>query len=517
MTDGVLLDEQNRVRAKTKVPNSADIVTGIKQAIRQVMTSGEATPEDVRVAMLGTTQVTNAIIERKHLTPVLTIRIGAPATVGIPSLASWPEDLAAFGRTHSHIVRGGHEFDGRPITALDEREIARVAHDADGKVGAVAITGVFSPVSDAHERRAEEIVRQEMGPDIPISLSNAIGSISLLERENATILNAMVAALARHICEMFQQAVEASGIHASLYLAQNDGTLMNLAYAQEYPILTVACGPTNSMRGAAFLTGQEDAVVVDIGGTSTDVGILTHGFPRESAVAVELGGVRTNFRMPDLVSVGLGGGSVVRGQSGSQITVGPDSVGYEIVRLGQAFGGETATLTDAALLLGRRPDRQNTPFPGDVGRVRLEPDTANAAYAQAMDRVVDAIARIKTSAHPLPLIAVGGGSFVLPDRLPEVSEVLRPQHYEVANAVGAAMAQISGRVDRIFTMDGRRREEVLAEAEALARKHALDAGAAEDTLERIDLEELPLSYLPGNAVRVKVTVAGSLSSLTIAR
>jgi N-methylhydantoinase A/oxoprolinase/acetone carboxylase beta subunit len=352
---------------------------------------------------------------------------------------------------------------------------------------------------------------------VPVSLSNEIGSLSLLERENATILNAMVTRLARHVCQTFQAAVEAMGIRAALYLAQNDGTLMNLAYARQYPILTVACGPTNSMRGAAFLSRQQDAVVIDIGGTSTDVGILAHGFPRESAVAVEVGGVRTNFRMPDLVSVGLGGGSVVREAGEGRVTVGPDSVGYEIVRLGQAFGGDTPTFTDVALSLGRRPDRQGEPFPGDPGKVRLGRDVAKAAYDQALERVVDAIARIKTSARPVPLVAVGGGSLALPDALPEVSEILHPDHYEVANAVGAAMAQVSGRVDRIYTMEGRRREEVLAEAEQLARQGAIDAGAAEGTLERIDMEELPLSYLPGNAVRVKVTVAGSLGALAEAR
>lgn len=513
MTDAVLLDDADAVRAKTKVPNSADIVTGIKEAIRRVVERGHVTAQDIRFAMLGTTQVTNAIIERKRLTPVLTIRIGAPATVGIPSLASWPDDLAVFGRSHAHIVRGGHEFDGRTIADLDEQEIARIAREARGQVGAVAITGVFSPVSDAHERRAFEIVRDEMGTDVPVSLSNEIGSISLLERENATILNAMVTRVAQSVCQNFQAAVEAIGIHAGLYLAQNDGTLMNLAYAQQYPILTVACGPTNSMRGAAFLSRLQDAVVIDIGGTSTDVGILAHGFPRESAVAVEVGGVRTNFRMPDLVSVGLGGGSVIRETPGGGATVGPDSVGYEIVRLGQAFGGDTATFTDAALLLGRRPEHQDDPFPGDRGRIQLQRGVADTAYRQAIDRVVDAIARIKTSARPIPLVAVGGGSFTLPDQLPEVSEIVHPAHYEVANAVGAAMAQVSGRVDRIYTVEGRRREEILAEAEQLARQNAVDAGAAEDTLERIDMEELPLSYLPGNAVRVKVTVAGSLRAL----
>ncbi|MEZ4571318.1 MAG: hydantoinase/oxoprolinase family protein [Thermomicrobiales bacterium] len=94
-----------------------------------------------------------------------------------------------------------------------------------------------------------------------------------------------------------------------MFFSQNDGTLMALEYATRYPILTVASGPANSIRGAAFLSRLEDAIVVDVGGTSTDIGILVKGFPRESSIAVDIGGVRTNFRMPDLISIALGGGT----------------------------------------------------------------------------------------------------------------------------------------------------------------------------------------------------------------
>ena len=94
-----------------------------------------------------------------------------------------------------------------------------------------------------------------------------------------------------------------SGSRRRVYLSQNDGTLMSVDYAERYPVATFASGPTNSMRGAAFLSGLDDCAVVDIGGTTSDVGMLQHGFPREASVAVEIGGVRTNFRMPDVLLV----------------------------------------------------------------------------------------------------------------------------------------------------------------------------------------------------------------------
>jgi len=135
------------------------------------------------------------------------------------------------------------------------------------------------------------------------------------------------------------------GIVAPLYLTQNDGTLMSADFAEMYPVLTFASGPTNSMRGAAFLSGLKDAMVVDIGGTTSDIGALTHGFPREASVAVDIGGVRTNFRMPDVFSFGLGGGSIVRQDL---LRIGPQSVGYRLTKEALVFGGDTLTTTDIA-------------------------------------------------------------------------------------------------------------------------------------------------------------------------
>ena len=124
---------------------------------------------------------------------------------------------------------------------------------------------------------------------------------------------------------------------------------MSADYAERYPVLTFASGPTNSMRGAAFLSGLKDAMVVDVGGTTTDVGALTHGFPREASVAVDIGGVRTNFRMPDVYSFGLGGGSLVKTDP---LRIGPQSVGYRLTEEALVFGGETLTTTDIAVAAG---------------------------------------------------------------------------------------------------------------------------------------------------------------------
>jgi N-methylhydantoinase A/oxoprolinase/acetone carboxylase beta subunit len=276
---------------------------------------------------------------------------------------------------------------------------------------------------------------------------------------------------------------------------------MAVDYALRYPILTVACGPTNSMRGAAYLSRLEDAVIIDVGGTSTDIGVIRGGFPRESAMAVEVGGARTNFRMPDLISLGLGGGSYVRGTAG-HVTVGPDSVGYRIVEESQVFGGGTFTFTDAAVRVGA-VKIGTVPPPADI-------ELSRAAYAAAIRLVEDGIDRIKKSTEAVPLVAVGGGSALLPDHLEGVSAVIRPEHSDVANAIGAAIAQVSGRVDRIYAMAGKNRDEVMDGARAAAEADAVLAGADPDGLEVVEIEEVPLAYLPGNASRVRVVVAGRL-------
>ena len=219
---------------------------------------------------------------------------------------------------------------------------------------------------------------------------------------------------------------------------------MSAAYVERYPVLTFASGPTNSMRGAAFLSDQENAVVVDIGGTTTDVGVLARGFPRESAVAVDVGGVRTNFRMPDVLAIGLGGGSLVRGDD--PVTIGPASVGFELTEKALVFGGRTLTATDIAVAAGL----------ADIGDRKAVAGLDGAAVGRALDRihvmVEDAIDRMKTSAEPVPAILVGGGSILIERELAGVSTLSIPEHSAVANAIGAAIAQVGGEVDRVLLL-----------------------------------------------------------------
>ena len=254
------------------------------------------------------------------------------------------------------------------------------------------------------------------------------------------------------------------------------------------------------MRGAAFLSGLDDAVVADVGGTTTDIGVLRQGFPREANNVVRIGDVRTAFRMPDLLSIGLGGGSLVEREP---LAIGPRSTGYRLTTEALVFGGDRLTCTDLAVARGLIDL-------GDAAAVaELPAPWLDAAFARMAGMIEDGVDRMKTSAEPVPLIAVGGGSFLVPERLRGVSEVLQVPHRAVANAVGAAIAQVSGEVDRVFT--GLTREAAMAEAEATARSNAVAAGAREESIKLVELEDLPLAYLPGDSLRVRVRVVGDVA------
>jgi N-methylhydantoinase A/oxoprolinase/acetone carboxylase beta subunit len=503
-TDAVILDAADRVLAKAKVPCTPDITGGITAAIDAVIQAPGADPGRISHVMLGTTHATNAVLERKRLRRVAVIRIGGPATYSIRPMFGWPDDLTAVVSAGSVIVDGGIEFDGRDLSPFDADAVARFLAEVRDMAEAVAITSVFAPVSPRHELLAAEVVKRELG-EIEVSLSHEIGTVGLLERENATILNAALVEVARDVASAMQAALEAHGMAPATYFAQNDGTLMAMDHALRYPVLTIGSGPANSIRGAAFLTGSADALVVDVGGTSTDVGVLVNGFPRESSLGVEIGGIRTNFRMPDLVTIALGGGSMIAQENG-RARIRPQSVGYRLLDEALVFGGAVPTLTDSAVAAGRAEL-------GDPGLLDGHRDLLQDAARAADIALSDAIDRIKTSKDPRPLVAVGGGSILVPDCVPGVSEVIRPAHFDAANAIGAAIASVSGNVDRIFHLGPGGRQAVLDEAQDEAREHAVAAGADPDTVQIIEIEEIPLAYLTQPAVRIRAKAAGALGGL----
>ena len=441
-TDAVIM-RGDEVIAASKRATTEDVGTGLMAAVRGVLEAAQMAAESLATVMIGTTQFINAFVQRRELSPIGAVRVALPKTDGIPPMVGWPEDLVAVVGRHAHLVGGGSFYDGREYAPLDIAALEKAGRDLrTSGIRAIAITSGFAPVRPDIEQRAAEVLLS-IHPEADITLSSDVGGLGLIDRENAALINSSLRALSRKVVTSLTEALGRLGIRAPIYFSQNDGTLISTAYATRFPIVTCSAGPTNSIRGAAFLTGMKDAIVMDIGGTTTDLGFLVRGFPRETATAHLIGGVRTNFRMPDVLSIALGGGTRVRG-SPEDVRLGPDSVGFELTRRALVFGGEDLTTTDIAVRAGQANI-------GDSARVAsLDQALVAATLDRIHSRIEDAIDQMKTSSLPVPVILVGGGHILLSRALRGTSEVHRPRYAEVANAVGAAISMVSGRVDRMF-------------------------------------------------------------------
>ncbi|MBF0816583.1 hydantoinase/oxoprolinase family protein [Microbacterium paludicola] len=502
-TDAVLMDG-NTVAGWVKAATTADVSSGIHAALAELVAVTSHDPAAVTRVMIGTTHFINSLVQARGLSPTACIRLGLPATSALPPMTAWPADVRQALNGQAYLVHGGNEFDGRRIADLQPSEIAAACEDlAEKGIRSLAISSVFSPISAGFELEAEAIAREVLGPGFHISLSHRIGRIGLLERENAAIINAALREMAVGVVSGLVDAVTDAGIDGAIYLSQNDGTLIDLDTAREYPVATFASGPTNSMRGAAILSGLSDCAVIDVGGTTSDIGVLGGGFPRVATTDVEVAGIRPNFRMPDVLSLGIGGGSHIADGGAS---VGPLSVGYLLPHRALVFGGDTLTATDVAVAAGR----------ADVGDGSLVAHLDRSMVAAALEtiarRVAETADRMPTSSEPIPVLGVGGGSILLPDELPGFGSMIRPEHFSVANAVGASIAQVAGEIDRVFVIQGSRGD-VIEAAKQEALDKAVAAGAEPGSVQLIEFDEVPIPYLPGDNVRIRAKAVGDLAAV----
>lgn len=511
-TDAVLIDEHCKVLSSIKTPTTSDVETGIFHALERLLANAPVKHSAIKYVMIGTTHATNAIIQRENLARTSAIRICLPAGQAIEPMFTWADDLReAIGNSY-YFVHGGCEFDCRPLHTpeLNREECLKVLHEIKAKgIESIAVTSIFSPVFDGYEKAFEALAKEVLGPDFPVTLSSEIGKVGLLERENAAILNACLVKVIDKIAVGLENALMPYDIEALIYFSQNDGTTISLDTAKRYPILTIGSGPTNSIRGAAYLSNLSDCIVCDIGGTSTDIGILTNGFPRESSLAVNIGGIRTNFRMPDIISIGIGGGSVVV-ESDSAVTVGPHSLGHKIIEESIAFGGNTLTVTDCLLALGLITIDHPKCNPALLSKVNK--NICEQAVAIVHRDIISALDKIRTKQTHYPIILVGGGALLIQDHLSQGLQFIRPENAGCANAIGAAAANVSGEADVMVSFAEKSRDEVLESVKQQVIQRTIQAGADPETVTIVDLDEIPVPYLPSNIVRIKAKASGELES-----
>ncbi|KAJ6460352.1 hydantoinase/oxoprolinase [Mycena vitilis] len=531
-TDAAILDitrtsdpSTRGVIASFKHQTTPNVTDGIEAAVRKVVADAGVDPQGGEILSLtiGTTHFVNAVVQAdaRRLAKVAVIRLAAPYTVEHPPFIDFPPQLRALMDGHTAIIKGGLQIDGRPINEIDEAEIVEQARQIKLKgLKDIVLIGVFSPldVEGRNEYLARDILLRELGPDVNVVCSRDVAQVGFIERENASILNGSIGAFAQRTIRGFQNAMKRLGLLCPLYLTQNDGTLTSATDAARLPIRTFSSGATNSMRGASFLAGidlqkkegtPKSMIVVDVGGTTTDVGVLLpSGFPRQAAAFIEVAGVRTNFSMPDIHSIGLGGGSRVRIDASGRVTVGPDSVGHYLTRDAKVFGGNVLTTTDIAV-------RSGVQAIGDATKVEhVADETVMQAKKVAHKLLENVIDRMKTSPDDCTVLLVGGGSIIVPPVLKGVEEIIIPPFHSVANAVGAAVASVSGDIDTIEILQGKKLPEVLERIKAQAIAKAILAGAEEQSVSVAEINILPVQYVTNQATRIIVKAIGELGVST---
>lgn len=527
-TDSVLLDpssfgtENRGVLAFHKAATTADVSDGISSALDHLFEDTHKYKKlDVLAITIGTTHFINAVIEQDtaRLQPVAVLRLCGPYSKGSYPFSDFPPSLTRILKGYVGYVNGGNRVDGSKIQQLDESAILEHARKIkDLGIKAVAIVGIFSIIDKTQENRVVELVRLVIG-DANIVASHEVSGIGFLARENASILNASIMAFAGKIIHSFTTSVRKLGFHCPILLTQNDGTVLTIEEARNAPIRTFSSGATNSMRGASFLCSREEAttgksiMVVDVGGTTTDVGLLLpNGFPRQVSSHSVVGGVRMNFSMPHVESIGLGGGSIVR-QVDGKVTIGPDSVGSDIITRGLVFGGDTTTATDVTLAAGSRSDDQSFKL-GTVPVDKISQKFSNdyvasfsAALKHKLEMVID---RMRTSPDPLPVLLVGGGSFIAPLELDGASVVLRPPYYQVANAIGAAMGKLSALIQKIENLNHMgEKEAVIDRLTKQVTAEIVAKGALEESVKVVDLMYDPVPYVD-RAYSFEIKVVGDV-------
>jgi len=308
-TDGVVIEADTRkILKKAKARTTPhDLTIGIKECIDNLAYDDLAS---ISMVALSTTLATNAIVE------------GKGCEVGVVLIGREPKEKLPV--SNYAVVGGGHNPAGMPYEPLDEEALIKALDKFKGKVSAIAISGFFSVMNPEHELRAKEIARERL--NLPVvcghQLSTALG---LPERTVTAALNARLLPIIADWIRAIKSVLDNSEIKAPIMIVKSDGSLMDIAAALEKPIETILTGPAASIVGACALSGKSDAIILDMGGTTTDIAMIRNYKPKLNDEGAVVGGWLTRVRAAEIYTYGLGGDSYIRATA-EKITVGPERV-----------------------------------------------------------------------------------------------------------------------------------------------------------------------------------------------
>ncbi len=313
-TDVVLYDfVQQRVLKKAKAATTKwDFTIGINAAIEALELED---PAKIDLVNLSTTMATNSIVEGRGQKVGLLIM--PPYGIYHPGDIAY-EPLA--------VISGRLDINGKEVEPVDAAEVERIAREmiTQHRVEAFAVTGFASINNSAHELRVKEILCRELGCSVTCG-HEISADLNYRVRSITSVLNARIIPCLEKLLEDMMRSLKAQGIVAQQMVVRSDGSLMNVQTALQKPIETILSGPASSAKGASFLAGIDDGLIVDIGGTTTDTAIVQQGRVVTNADGACVGGYRTHIKTLDLRTVGLGGDSnIIREKS--VVKIGPKRV-----------------------------------------------------------------------------------------------------------------------------------------------------------------------------------------------
>jgi len=383
-TDAVLWSEASGVVAKAKsLTTRHDLAVGISGAVDAVLEAAAVQPSAVKLVSMSTTLATNALVE------------GQGGRIGLVMVGFAEGDLsrdnlrAALGTDPVVFISGGHDVHGNART-LELHALEQGLPELAASVSGFAVCAYFATRNPAHEIAVRELIRDKTG--LPVTASHELSSkLGGPRRALTTLLNARLISMIDRLVAATEGFLAKRGIAAPLMVVRGDGALVSAAFARQRPIETILSGPAASLVGARHLTGLDDAMVSDIGGTTTDVAVLDRGRPRLDPEGATVGGYRTMVEAVAMRTFGLGGDSEVALEDGAldpRILLGPRRV--VPLSLSVALHGDAVLTELERQLRAANPGRMDGRFAFRTG----VPERLAAGLTPAEARLYDAITAV---------------------------------------------------------------------------------------------------------------------------
>jgi len=314
-TDAAILDlDTKEVLVKAKSPTTYhDLAIGITGAIDNALAQRAVDVEDIKMIGLSTTLATNSILE------------GRGGEVGLIGIGWTPDKEWKFPTKIAHYIKGGYDSMGAIDEPMDDAEAERVIDEICPHVDAVVVSGKFSVANSVQESTVSRMISQKY--DIPVIMaSHMTAELGIYERTVTAVLNARLLPVIQDFLKSVEKVLSDRNIDASVFVFKGDGGLMSLDVAKKMPVETILSGPAASLMGGMALAETDSCIVIDIGGTSTDIAFIDDGFPRLNQEGAMVGNWRTRVRAIDIWTAALGGDSVLRNDDKGNLTLGPDRV-----------------------------------------------------------------------------------------------------------------------------------------------------------------------------------------------